>query len=312
MKKRVVITGGTGLVGTALSAALVARGYHVVATGIGPVTQTEGDGTTLVQWDGENSSTLLPYLNGAAGVVHLCGSSVNQRWSAKGKQNILQSRLASGAALLANLRSVQKKPGVLIQASAIGYYGDTGQTTVDEQSVQGHSWIAGVCAAWEASTLQAAKLGMRHCIIRTAPVLAAGGFLAERTKPFGWHVGGPIGNPDRWVSWISIRDEVEAIVFLLENKKTSGAYNLASPQPVQEKTFAEVLGSVLNRASWFPIPLWLLRVRFEKQQLEEFIGISARVQPSRLLEAGFVFKDQDLRAAIATACGAAAIRSRSV
>jgi len=298
MKKRVVIVGGTGLIGSALTEELSSRGYHVIATGIKKIRQSGGDSVTLVQWDGRDTDRLLPYLEGAAAVINLAGSPVSQSWSDKGKENIIRSRIESGSALAASIRKTKKKPSVLIQASAIGYYGATGDDVVTEMTPVSKNWLGYVCTHWEASTESVERLGVRRCIIRSAPVLTRGGFLKERAKPFRWFLGGPVGEKKRWVSWIALHDEVAAILFLIQNKKAKGAYNLTSPEPVYEEHFAQALGHQVKRPSWLNTPRWMLRLRFSQEQVDELVLSSCKVQPERLLKAGFRFTHPDLEGAL--------------
>ena len=298
MKKRIVITGGTGLIGSALTAALSERGYHVIITGTMHSSQSAGDGVTVVQWDGRDTDKLVPYLDEAAAVINLAGAPVNQRWHEKGKDSILRSRIESGSALAASIRKTKNRPAVLIQASAIGYYGNTGESEVIESASAGTNWLAHVCTHWEASTESVEQLKIRRCIIRSAPVLARGGYLKEREKPFHWFLGGPVGTGQQWVSWISMDDEIAAILFLIQNKKMSGVYNLASPQAVREEHFVRVLGEQLKRAAWLRTPRWMLRLKFKHEQIDELILASSRVQPERLLKAGFRFTYPDIEAAL--------------
>jgi hypothetical protein len=297
VKPRVLITGGTGLIGSALTRELVAQGYHVIATGTSHGKEAGDDGVTLVTWDGRDTETLVPYLEGAAGVIHLAGSPVNQRWSAKGKESILRSRVESGSALAASIRKTRKRPRTLIQASTTGYYGPTSEPT-SETAKRGATWLAYVCAHWEASTESVERLGVRRCIIRTAPVLARGGFLKERAKPFRWFLGGSAGDATRWVSWIALSDEVNAILFLLENTRARRAYNLASPAPVREEHFARALGDALKRPSWVRTPAWILRLLYGREQTEELILASSAITPTKLLTEGFTFTKPALEDAL--------------
>lgn len=298
VKKRVVIAGGTGLIGSALTAELSERGYHVIATGTHTPGQSPGDGVTLVEWNGRDTDKLVPYLEDAAAVINLVGSPVNQRWTDKGKENIVRSRIESGSALAASIRKTKKKPLVLIQASAIGFYGDTGDTVVTEETPAGSNWLSYVCTHWEAATESVERSGVRRCIIRSAPVLARGGFLVERVKPFRWMLGGPVGNRKRWVSWIALHDEIAAILFFIQNKKTKGVYNLSSPKPVYEEHFARALGEAIKRPSWLSTPSWMLALKFGREQREALVLTSNRVQPERLLKAGFRFTHPDLEGAL--------------
>jgi uncharacterized protein (TIGR01777 family) len=298
VKKRIVIAGGTGLIGTALTAALTEHGYHVIATGTTHGSQSKGDGTTVVQWDGKDTDTLVPYLDGATAVINLAGAPVHQRWHERGKDSIFRSRIESGSALSASIRKTDKRPEVLIQASAIGYYGDKGDELILETTPPGKNWLAHVCVHWEASTESVEGYGVRRCVVRSAPVLARGGFLKQRKKPFHWLLGGPVGSGQQWVSWISIDDEVAAILFLIQNKKAKGVYNLASPQAIREEHFAKALGEALKRPSWLRTPHWMLRLKFKQEQIDELILASTRVQPERLLKAGFRFMHPNLEEAL--------------
>ena len=236
MKKRVVITGGTGFIGSALAAEFTVRDYHVVSTVHGEApNQTPKDGVTLVSWDGISSDTLLPYVNGADIVINLAGETITGTWTKEKKEAILRSRLDVGSAVSKAIKDSSKRPKVLIQGSATGAYGDTGDRIADENAPYGETYLSHVCAQWEASTESVDKLKVRRCIIRIAPVLGRGGYLATREKPFKWFLGGPVGSGEQWVTSVHLTDVVMAIVFLVENQKARGIYNACMPASVRER-----------------------------------------------------------------------------
>ena len=220
-----------------------------------------------------------------------------RRWTEEQKKRIQKSRVEVGKALVAAIDAASNKPEVLIQASAVGYYGPYGDEIISESTPAGKDFLAGVCQAWEDSTAEVEKMGVRRAVIRTGLVLAPeGGILPMMLLPFRLFVGGPLGGGKQNVPWIHLQDEINAIRFLLENQTAQGAYNLSAPNPVSNAEFGRIAGQVLHRPNWFPIPGFALRLALgEKASL---ILEGQHAFPQRLLDAGYEFKFKKLEAAL--------------
>jgi uncharacterized protein (TIGR01777 family) len=272
---KVLIAGGHGLIGTRLRETLQKRGDEAIALprfGTAP-------------WD----------VDGADAVVNLAGASIaGKRWTTAYKQEIRESRLQSTRALVDAIASAGKKPRVLVNASAVGFYGDSGDDPVDETARPGGDFLAEVVKAWE---LEARRASLRSVQVRTGHVLAAhGGALAKMIPPFKAFVGGPIGSGRQWFPWIHLDDEVSAILFAIDHDAVEGPLNLAAPGIVTMKEFASALGRALHRPSWAPVPAPVLRVVVG--ELAEALLTGQRAIPARLLEAGFRFRYPALEGAL--------------
>lgn len=292
--KRVVVTGASGLIGSALADMLRKRGDDVVAL-------TRGGGPTA--WNPATGELDLDLIEGADAVVNLNGASIGpksllqapaMRWTKARKKEILESRVQSTSVLAAAIAATDSKPAVFVSGSAIGYYGDTGDTPVDESAPNGDDFLASVVAAWEAAALPAREAGVRTVLARTGIVLARdGGALAPLLPMYKAGLAGPIGSGAQWWSWITLRDEVRAIEFLIDGS-LDGPVNLTAPGPVTQRAFATEVGTVLKRPAVVPAPTFALDLALGKG-LAEAIGYgSARVLPTRLDEAGFVFTSPTL------------------
>lgn len=297
MAKRVVVTGGTGFIGKALVERLVERGYEVVVLSRNPsrVSAIFGGAARGGPWDGASAERWAQYADGAFGVVNLAGDNIAEgRWSVAKKERILRSRLDAGAAVLAAAARAASRPAVLVQGSAVGYYGSRGEEPLDELSAKGAGFLSDVCEAWERSTAGVEALGVRRVVIRTAPVLGArGGFLDRLVPVFRRYLGGVVGNGRAWMPWIGLEDEVAAIVFLLEREDLAGAFNLSSPNPVRSGEFYRTLARALHRPAALPVPAFALRALLG-EVANELILAGQRVLPRRLLEAGFRFGSPEL------------------
>ena len=233
---RVIILGGSGFIGRALTQALISRGDEVVVPTRHVPAATPSTGPEYQLWDGQDHSSLSQLLNGADAVINLLGENIAaNRWSSVQKERIISSRLLAGQALVIALQMPIVKPKVLIQASAIGYYGfwpeNASAPDCTEDSPAGSGFLATTTIQWERSTQQAEHLGLRRCIIRTAPVLGlGGGMLAKLLPVFQLGLGGPVGTGRQPFAWIHLDDEVAAILFLLDHEELSGPFNLVAPE----------------------------------------------------------------------------------
>jgi len=296
---RVIITGGTGLIGRALMASLAADGHEVIiltrdparATGLPPGARAE-------RWDARSAAGWGTLANGADAIVNLAGENLAAgRWTPERKRRILDSRVQAGQAIVAAVRAAAVKPGVVVHSSGIGYYGASGDAEVTEASPPGRDFLAQVCVAWEAASAETAALGVRSVVVRSATVLSReGGALPRLMLPFRLFVGGPLGNGQQWWPWIHIADEVAAIRFLIERADAQGPFNLAAPQLVRQAEFSRALGRALGRPSWLPVPAFALRLLLGEMAAVLLDG--QRAAPQRLLELGFAFRFPTIEAAL--------------
>lgn len=291
-KNSVIVIGATGFIGKALCAHLAEKGYEIIALSRNPAKGEDILGTKakVIQWDGQSSRGWLNHAQTALAIVNLAGENLaSGRWTDEKKQAILQSRLDAGRAVVETIRLAQARPKVLVQASAIGFYGPRQDEVVDESFPSGEGFLSEVARRWESSTQEVEAKKVRRVIIRTGIVLGKeGGALPRLIKPFRFFAGGPLGNGKQWISWIYLEDEVRAILFLIEREDLSGVFNLTAPHPLPQTDFARILGKFLKRPSWLPVPGFLLRLLLG-DMAEEMLLSGQRVAPARLLDAGFRF-----------------------
>jgi len=307
---RVIIPGGSGLIGAALSKALVADGHETVILSRSPEKIKRAPaGVRLHKWDGGSGEGWRELAQGDYAIVNLAGETIAQRWSKESKQAIRQSRIAAGRAVMDLINSAEVKPRVLIQSSAVGYYGTkTGDAQVTESFSPGDDFLSKVCFDWEISTAQASKLGIRRPIIRTGIVLSTqGGALPQQLLPFKLFAGGSVGSGKQWYPWIHIDDEVRAIQFLLANDKADGPFNLTAPNPVTNKAFGKAIGEAMGRPAVMPAPGFAMKAIFGDMALLLLEG--QRAVPQKLLELGFIFKFETAQAALRDLLGAAPAQS---
>ena len=299
--KRVIVTGATGFIGKALCFRLAEEGYEVVALtrSLEKGKKLFGNKATAAKWDGQSAETWLDFVDGALAIVNLAGENIGSgRWTPQKKQSILQSRLDAGQAVVEAVKSVEKKPEVVIQASAIGCYGSRADELIDENSSPGEGFLASVVKEWELSTQGVESQDVRRVVIRSGVVLdLEGGAFLRLLKPFRLFAGGPLGSGRQWFSWIHLADELDAILFLLKRHDLQAVFNLTAPESLMQKDFARLLGKILRRPSWLPAPGFMLRL-FLGEMAEEMLLVSQRVAPRRLLEAGFSFRYPQMELAL--------------
>jgi uncharacterized protein (TIGR01777 family) len=297
----VIISGGTGFIGRSLTASLAQAGYEVAVLTRNPdkASALFGGLSKAVGWDGRSSAGWLELASGARAIINLAGENIGVgRWTPKRKQAIVRSRLDAGQAVVEAVRKAPVKPKVLIQASAVGYYGSRADEELEESAPAGRGFLAGLVQEWEDSTAEAEILGVRRVVIRSGLVLdASGGVLPRFLRPFRAFAGGPLGSGRQWLSWIHRRDEIEAIRFLLERNDLAGVFNLAAPQPLTMKEFVRTLGRVMRRPAVFRVPGVLLRLFFGEMAKETLLA-GQRVMPRALLKAGFDFCYPELESAL--------------
>jgi uncharacterized protein (TIGR01777 family) len=296
---KAVITGGTGLIGRALATHLATDGWEVVVLTRNPARATGLPAKAqIVQWDGRTARGWGQLVDGATAVVNLAGENISAgRWTDKQKQRIRESRLAAGRAIVEAIQQATIKPQLLIQSSAVGFYGDRGAEELDERSAPGRGFLPDLCQEWEQSTTAVESLGVRRAVIRTGVVLSStGGALPRLLWPFKFFIGGPLGDGRQWFPWIHLTDEVRAIRFLMETPSGTGIFNLTAPQPVTNAELSRVIGRVLRRPSLVPVPAPVLQLAFG--EMASILLDSQRVIPRRLLELGFTFRFPDITSAL--------------
>ncbi len=302
---RVLITGGSGLIGRALSAELISRGHEVIVLSRSPE-RASGlpGGVKVVRWDARTSEGWGHLADGAGAIVNLAGASIAgegffpSRWTNEQRRIIRESRLNSSRAVVEAIEQAERKPGVLIQASGVGYYGFHGDEILTEEDGPGDDWAARFTAEeWEPSTAPVEQMGVRRVVARIGIVLSGEeGALPRLLLPFRLFVGGPMGSGRQWYSWISLRDEARALRFLIETEEARGAFNLTAPNPVTNRKFATIIGQVMKRPSFIPVPGFAMRLAFG--EVAEVVLQGQRAFPQRLIDLGFEFRHPQAEAAL--------------
>ena len=297
--KKIIITGGTGFIGTHLTQKLLSKGYSVVVLTRNPSKfLSHTPSLTYARWDVNTADGWGDLVNESYAIINLAGESIaSTRWTSEKKSKILQSRLNAGSAIIDAIKKATQVPEVLIQASAIGYYGSRSES-LTETSSPGLGFLPDVAIQWEASTKEATNYGVRHVTIRTGLVLGENdGFLKFLIPIFKWYLGGYFGDGTQWISWIHIEDEVNAIIHCLENNDIKGPVNAVSPNPAQAKYFYKTLASVLHRPCVFKIPEFTIKLLLG-QMAEELILSSQKVHPDVLISTKFNFTYPNLYEAL--------------
>ena len=294
----VAVTGSHGLVGSALVPALVQAGHQPVR-----VVRTHPVSRDEIGWDPDAGVIDAAGLEGIGGVVHLAGAGIgDKRWTDDRKRLILASRTKGTDLLARTLAGLTRRPSVLVSASAIGYYGDRGDDPVDEQSTPGNDFVAGVCVQWEGATAPASEAGIRVVTTRSGVILGReGGVLPRMLLPFRLGLGGRIASGRQYMSWVSIDDEVAAILHALTNDGLTGPANLTAPVPVTNVEFTRILGRVLRRPTVLRTPLLPLKVRYGAELIQHLLVEGQRVLPKRLQETGYQFVHPTLEEALRAA-----------
>jgi uncharacterized protein len=300
---RVLITGGTGLIGTALVHELQENKHEAILLSRNPASHAEKfPGLQIVQWDAHSSEGWGHLANEVDAIVNLAGENLAgtsffpARWTADRKAKIVDSRLRAGAAVSAAVAAAEKKPKVVVQSSAIGYYGVSADGVFTEDDHPGNDFVAQTSQQWEASTASVETYGVRRAIIRTGIVLDKNdGALMRMLLPYRLFVGGPFGDGKQWYSWIHLKDEAAAIRYLLENDQAQGIFNLTAPHPLTNAEFGKALARVMKRPSWLPLPGFVFRVMFG--EVAKVVLDGQRVIPQRLQELGFRFQFPDVESA---------------
>jgi uncharacterized protein len=299
---RVLVTGATGLIGSALCDALLARGDEVVGLTRDPEKAKPRNPT--VHWHAWQASSERPPAEALAeidAVVNLVGEEINQRLTAAAKQRIRASRVIGTRNLLQAIEAAAVKPKVFIGQSAIGYYGDRGAQILDEESQPGEGFAAELPVEWEEAEREAERFVPRVVILRTGLVLTKhGGLVKQLLTPFRLGVGGPIAGGEQFMSWIHLDDEIALILWALDNDQVSGVINATAPNPVTNREFSKALGEALNRPAVFPVPKFAVAA-LRGRELADTVAGGARVLPRRAQDMGFEFRHPELDEALTSA-----------
>jgi uncharacterized protein len=293
----VVVTGSSGFIGSALVPALSAAGHR-------PIRALRPDrvppGVDAIAWQPERGVIDRGGLEGVGAVVHLAGAGIGDaRWTDARKRLIVESRTRSTRLLAETLATLQRPPDVLVSGSAVGYYGSRADEELTEESSGGDDFVAGVCEQWEAGAAPAADAGIRLVTIRSGLVLGHhGGLLRRLLVPFRLGAGGRVGSGQQWMSWITLDDELRAILHALGSPALRGPVNLTAPNPVTNAHFTATLGRVLHRPTVLPTPLLPLKLRYGAELVEGLLLASQRVLPARLESDGFTFEHPELEDAL--------------
>jgi uncharacterized protein (TIGR01777 family) len=294
----IIIAGGSGFIGSSFSRHLVKYGHHVWILSRNPSQQQLPPGVTGVQWDGSSPDGWGQLVNEADVFINLTGENLaGGLWSAARKQRFLTSRVNPGRAIVKAIQEASHRPKVLMQSSAIGYYGDSADIEVDEDAPVGEDYMAQLCVQWENSTRPVEDLGVRRVIIRTSIVLSRESLILKLfLLPFRMFVGGKLGSGKQWVPWIHIDDQIGAMLHLINNESAGGVYNFAAPQVLRNEEFERTIGKVLRRPYWFPVPAFALRMVIGEMSTMVLEGQRASVK--KLLDSGFEFRYPTLESAL--------------
>jgi uncharacterized protein len=292
---RILISGGSGFVGTALTAQLRKAGHsvgHLVRPG-GKI--YEGD----VRWDPPEAAIDVAAMQGVDTVVHLSGASIaDGRWTPQRKAILRSSRIDSTRVLVDAIANLRRKPAAFICASAIGYYGDRGNEVLTETSEPGPDFLALLVRDWEAEALRAEAAGIRTARLRFGIILSAnGGALSQMLLPFKFFIGGRLGSGSQWMSWIALEDAVNIVRSAIEDEKISGPINVVAPNPVQNAEFARIAGKVLHRPAVMQVPAFVLRLGLG-EMADSLLLASQGVVPGRLIAIGYKFRFETLEPAL--------------
>lgn len=298
---RVLITGGTGMIGRALAAKLLQESSdnEVIVLSRNPERIRDSQpGVRYLSWDGRQAQGWENAIEDLDGIVNLAGESIAAgRWTAARRERIQDSRVNAGRAVTETLQNARNKPRVLLQASAVGIYGPRGDEIIDENASPGTDFLSHVAVAWEASTAPVEALGVRRVVVRLGVVLdASGGALPRMVLPFRFFVGGPLGHGRQRFPWIHLADVASSLHFLLKHEEAQGVFHLTAPNPPTNAEFVHALGHVLKRPSWLPVPAFALRLLFGEMATVLLDGQNA--VPRRLQALGFNFRYGEMEAAL--------------
>jgi uncharacterized protein (TIGR01777 family) len=297
---KIIIAGGTGLIGSALATDLAAIGHEIILLSRNPSKRPALPAITrALAWDGSTATGWGAEADGATAIVNLAGATISRPpWTEGYKRRILASRVNAGKAVVEAVSAAARKPGVVIQSSGVGYYGLHGDEVVTEETPAGTDFLARVCVEWEASTAAVEAQGTRQVVTRSGLVLSIkGGVLPVIALPFRFFVGGPVGSGRQYMPWIHIADEVAAVRFLIEHDTARGPFNLTAPHPETNKDLGKLLGRVLHRPSFVPTPGMPFKIMLGEMADLLLLG-GQRAIPARLQQLGFQFRFPDTEPAL--------------
>ena len=296
---KILLTGGTGFIGIPLMQRLLGEGHQVVLLSRNPENfGVAANGSLMIErWDGKSSGFWAEQMNSIDGVINLAGEPIGlKRWNNTIKAAIRNSRIEATQVIVEAISQSTVRPKVLINASAVGFYGDVPLSDVDETIGRGRGFLAETCELWEHRALAAKKQGVRVTLLRTGIALEKdGGVLARMMVPFKAFAGGPPGTGRQWISWIHRDDVIEAILFILKNDGLEGPINITAPEPATMRDFCQILARTIGRPSWAPVPEIVLKAMLG--EMSEMLLTGQRALPRKLLEAGFIFKYPNLEGA---------------
>ena len=298
---KIIVSGASGLVGTALTQSLRAQGHTVLHLVRKPARAPKEVSSAEIHWDPLSAQVDVPALEGADAVVHLSGANISEgRWTPARKDVLRSSRIDSTRVLVDSLARLRQKPQVLVSASAVGYYGNRGDEMLVESAHPGSDFLSLLARDWEAEAMRAAQSGIRTVILRFGVILSAqGGALPEMIRPFKFGAGGRLGSRRQWMSWVALEDAIGIIQSSIANPEWNGPINAVAPEPVQNAEFAEMVGRILHRPARLSAPAFLLRLALG-EMADALLLSSQRAIPERLLQSGYSFRFADLEAALRT------------
>lgn len=303
---RIVVTGASGLIGSAVCDALLARGDEVVGLSRDPSRARSTNPTvTWHAWSPVAERPPAEALEGVDGAINLVGESINQRLTVEVKEQILETRVRGTKNLVDGIAAAKSGPGVLVSQSAVGYYGDRGEAIVDESTDPGpeNEFLVQVPVAWEAAAREAENADIRTTVVRTGLVLdPRGGLLKQLLLPFRLGLGGPIASGRQFMPWIHIDDEIALLLWALDSERVRGPLNGTSPNPVTNRDFTKTLGKVLGRPAVMPVPKAAVSL-LRGGELAEGIAAGQRAIPRRALDLGFGFRYAELETALRNLLG---------
>ena len=298
---KVLITGASGALGTVVTEALLSRGDSVVGLTRDPeAAKQKQPAVTWHAWEPTLERPPDEAFDGVDGVINLVGEKIDQRWTDEAKKRIMESRRSGTRNLVAAIAGLERKPQVLVSQSAIGYYGDRGDTIVDESDGGGSGdFAAEVVGAWETAAREIEGTGVRLVIVRTGLVLdPESGMLKRLLLPFKAGVGGPLAGGRQYMSWVHIDDEIGVLLWALDNESVEGVVNAAAPDPVTNKDFSKALGRALHRPAFMPVPGFAVDAILGREAAEHTAKSSIRVMPTRTRELGYEFRHPQLEGAL--------------
>ena len=297
--KKILVTGGTGFIGRKVCDTLQNKEYDVNVVSRNPEKAKSklGQLGEIYGWNPETEQLPTEAISDANAVIHLAGETISGRWNNEKKRRIRDSRVLSTRNLVESCANVESKPNVLICASAIGLYGDSGDNSFTEETPPGTDYLAKVCKEWEAEAYKATELGIRVVTVRIGLVLGlGGGMLQQVLTPFRIGIGGKLGSGQQWMSWIHVDDVVGIISYALENDSINGALNATAPVPVRNIEFTKALGSVLRKPTILPVPSFGLKLMMG--EFADFVLLSQKVLPKKTEATGYEFQFKTIDSAL--------------